>query len=109
MDVINVLGWVAVICAVIWRIKNSRELNRKVAQDIKETNPTISKEDLDKEIDGFKKDVRDEGIMSAAAMFWMIVGVLLLIFFLIPMFTSVLTNPSEPEDNCYGMGQTYTC
>lgn len=109
MDFIHILGWIVVICAIGWRVNNSRELTRKVAKDIRDANPNISKEDLDKKIDGFKKDLRDEGLISTATMFWIIVGGLLLIYFLIPMFTSVLTNPSEPEDNCYGMGQTYTC
>ena len=107
MDFIYILGWVAVICVIGWRINNSRELSKKVANDIKNANPNISKEDLDNQVKGFEKDVSDEGWMSMMTGFWIIVGILFIIFFLIPMFSEGLSAP-EDED-CYGMGQTYTC
>jgi|TARA_B110000858_G_C17513610_1_gene341528 uncharacterized membrane protein len=109
MDFIYILGWIAVICAIGWRINSSRELSKKVAKDIKEANPNISKEDSNKEIKYFEETVREENKNMIPVVLWIIAGILFVIFFLVPMFTSAITNPSELEDNCYGMGQTYTC
>ena len=109
MDIIYILGWIAVICAIGWRVNNSRELTRKVAKDIRDANPNISKGDLNAEVKGFEEKVREENKNMIPVVLWIIAGILFIIFFLVPMFSSVGTNTSEPEDNCYGMGQTYTC
>ena len=109
MDFIYILGWIAVICAIGWRINSSRELSKKVAEDIKKAKPNISKEELSKEVKGFDEKVREENKNMMPVVLWIIAGILFVIFFLVPMFSYIGTNPSEPEDNCYGMGQTYTC
>jgi|SaaInlStandDraft_1057018.scaffolds.fasta_scaffold188955_2 uncharacterized membrane protein len=109
MEIVHVLGWIAVMCAIGWRINNSRELSKKVAEDIKKANPNISKEELSKEVKGFDETVKEENKSMISVFLLIIAGFLFVIFFLVPMFSSIGTNTSEPEDNCYGMGQTYTC
>ena len=108
MDIVYILGWIAVLYAIGWKISSSRELSKKVAKDIKEANPCISKEDLNKEVRGFENSQRSEGWISIVVGFWIIVGLLFIFYFLVPMFSSLEPSPG-PEENCYGIGQTYTC
>ena len=107
MDFIYILGWIAVLYVIGWRLNKSRELSKKVANDIKKTNPNISKEDLNIQVRGFEKDVRNEGWIGILSGFWIIAGILFIIFFLIPMFSSM--EPIPEEEDCYGMAMTYTC
>ena len=108
MDFIYILGWIAVIYAVGWKVNSSRELSKKVAKDIKEANPNISKEDLNEEVRGFENTQRGDGWISIVTGFWIIAGMLFIFYFLIPMFSSYEPGPG-PEENCHGMSQTYSC
>ena len=83
VDTLYILGWVVVGLLVIWRIYNYNKLSTDE-----------------------KKDARDETGIGLASAFWIIATLLFVIFFLFPMLTSERT---PPEEDCYGIGMTYTC